>query len=721
MKRIQRKSWFICFTAGCILISLVAEEPTVARNVAPGLYAGLEENQTGLYPNTPSKDMNADMPWRVESADTDIPVIWIIKDSNQWAVDEMKYVVLYDVSDGHDPPGDWDNPFTDHVVYYHDFNDMEIDQDYWYWLSTVFENDGGFHGSQPDGTPLTPANLGYSPGDTISFTLRLYGKDGFWPFITDVKLDQDFKVHVGGDPLPVFDDWYLGDIHNHGWKTDNPYEYAEPTEGKALAAKAIGLSWVTITDHASDLTTQKWNDLGIECATYSSPDILMIRSEEAHANAGGLEVRHLVVHDIDTYLEGGWVGTYSINELLGGPEPANNLTAQDGFAFAAHPTADGFEWSYGELTDALNYPVFAGLQFHNERAAYFSSVDGSEDEDEYHPWGGDIDIDPYNHDWVLENANYNDDVIAGMQSWDELMSERMNPVRKIFIAGGSDAHGAWNYGVNLELTLSEKALSSAMGKMRMAVFCPDEFTQESVLSQIKSGHSVVTDGPMALFGVDMDADGSLAGDSDIIIGDGPMPVVENDPTARLLVKWKSTTEIGDLVCLRLFRGTGTTAQNPAVVWELFPMNYEGMDNTLLMADILPPAGETAYFRLQAYTFDPDGPVPSPGDVSNVSYDPVSQDYYYCAYTNPIWVSVLSQPTATPTPTVTETPVFTVTATPTFTNPTSIPSVTPTAGGMTTATPTTPPSIPAAQPAGLIILLCGLSVALILGYRKQIRS
>jgi len=623
----------------CLLLAgILSASPWTALAYPP---APEEEEEGSRYPNSNAKDMDGDIPWRVEDADTSIPVLWIIKDSDQALVevDEMKYVVLYDVSDGYDPPGDWDSPLSDHVVYYHDFHDMEIDQDYWYWLTTTFENDGSYHGSQPNGTSFTASNLGYSEGDTISFTLRLYGKDGIWPFYTDVWLDQDFKVHVGEASLPSVSNWYWGDLHNHGWKTDNEYEYAEPTGAKALAAAAMGLSFVTITDHASDLTTSKWNDLGNECALYSTPTFRLIRAEEMHANQGGLlNVRHMLGYELTTHVEGDEDGTYTINEILGGPQPSNNLTAQGGFSYAAHPTDDSIYWSYSEMESALNYDTFIGLEFHNERNGYYSEDDWTDDDDEYHPWGGDDSIDPYNHDWTIQENNWDDFLLQGLSDWDHLMSDRLDPVRKIFMSGGSDAHGGWNYSAYMTMALDYVSKSSAMGKVRTAVYCPGGLSDGAILTGLREGRTIVTDGPAMVFGIDVDGDGDIYGLTDAIIGDGPIVVATDDPQARFRFTWSSSAEYGDVVCLRLFQGDSTTGENPLLVWEYHPYIHSGSVNGPLVAGLMPLVGETVYFRAVAYTYDPAGPAPPPGDVSNFSYDASVNDYNYRCFTNPIWVT-----------------------------------------------------------------------------------
>jgi len=626
----------ICFIILLFVLSALSMQPALAQQT--------NEDVTVLrYPNTAAKDMDADMPWRVEDENTEIPVIWIIKDSDQFLaeVDEMKYVVLYDVSDGYIPPSNWDKPLTDHVVYYHDFNDMEISQDYWYWLTTTFEKDGSYNGSQPDGTAFTPAKLGYQKGDTISFTLRLYGKDGIWPFYTDVTLDKDMKVHVGEEKLPTVKDWYWGDVHNHGWATDNLYEYADPIIAKALAASSMGLSFVTITDHASDLSTSKWNSLGNECAQYSTSTLRLIRGEEMHANQGGLlEVRHMLGYGLTTYVEGAENGTYKIKELLGGPVPANHLTAQGAFAYASHPTDPSLGWKYSEVEEALGFAPFVGLQFFNERNGYFSETNWSDDDDEYHPWGGDESIAPHNRDFTVDNSSWDSDLNQGLLMWDNLMSDRLDPVRKIFMSGGSDAHGDWNYRVYRTTSLDITATSSAMGKARTGVYLPNGLTDQGILDCLRDGRTIISDGPAMVFGIDSDNDGDIDDETDSIIGDGPVHRFPSDPDGAFRFFWNSSAELGDVDCIRLLKGDATTGQDPVVVWEYFPHSYNGNFAGPAVSAQIPPLGETAYFRAEAYAFDPNGPVPLAGDVSNYSYNAVTNDYNYRCFTNPIWVTTV---------------------------------------------------------------------------------
>jgi len=66
-----------------------------------------------------------------------------------------------------------------------------------------------------------------------------------------------FRTLLPESNLPRVDDWYYGDNHYHSEFTDNPAEYGGPLPMTAEVAKAIGFSWVTITDHSYCLSRPK--------------------------------------------------------------------------------------------------------------------------------------------------------------------------------------------------------------------------------------------------------------------------------------------------------------------------------------------------------------------------------------------------------------------------------------------------------------------------------
>jgi len=80
--------------------------------------------------------------------------------------------------------------------------------------------------------------------------------------------------------------------------------------------------------------------------------------------------------------------------------------------------------------------------------------------------------------------------------WRRLLIQNLNPIRKIVITGGSDAHGDMNYSCSRTL-LDYECNDNAAGKVRTLVYAPGH-NGNSVLSRLKKGNSIVTDGPVIL-------------------------------------------------------------------------------------------------------------------------------------------------------------------------------------------------------------------------------
>ena len=98
------------------------------------------------------------------------------------------------------------------TLWRHDFDDETIGDDpsehnYWTCITNVTEG----HPSLPDGTPLTPANLGYGPGDVVPLVVDVYYRDDWFNYTETRHL----RVNVGHGPFPWPEDWYGGDTHYH--------------------------------------------------------------------------------------------------------------------------------------------------------------------------------------------------------------------------------------------------------------------------------------------------------------------------------------------------------------------------------------------------------------------------------------------------------------------------------------------------------------------------
>ena len=139
--------------------------------------------------------------------------------------------------------------------------------------------------------------------------------------------------------------------------------------------------------------------------------------------------------------------------------------------------------------------------------------------------------------------------------------------RRLFMAGGSDAHGDLNYRRTGYLIRNEKINDAALGKPRNLVqvgapagpllprggsLAPVAVhSQEQVSEALADGRFSITDGPALRIAVDLDHDGVID-DGEPTMGD----VVTLDPTRSLplLVEWKSTPEFGPVTRIDLYVG-----------------------------------------------------------------------------------------------------------------------------------------------------------------------
>jgi hypothetical protein len=408
-----------------------------------------------------------------------------------------------------------------------------------------------------DGDPV-----GSETGDTIVYTHPLertlteyfwYDHDILSPSLFNkqndfinihVKFDivGEFDVHnfyttyVSPYDLPHLKNWLYGDTHYHSSYSDNFMEFGAPIKSTKVAGKTIGLDWVTITDHSFDLDQNRWNDLVNDSSNYSTGDLRILQSEEISCRVpDGLyqKYNHYLAYGITGFIPGGeW------EDFTGSHYSCDELVpivnAQGGFGYPAHPTySDEFRDSW------RNYSLnFSGLEI----------------------WNG------------VENV---ENLEEALDKWKELLLNG----RKIFIEAGSDAHGDFN---------------SGFGKVRTAVFTPDK-SNKGILSALRDGHSIMTDGPIVVFDI-----------NNTIIGD--TIVVHKGNRINLKIRWNSTFEFGSVHNITLIKGV--IGDTEVIEQKIYPNSYSGTSQINLTAS------QDVYFRLMAFT-------------SNG----------HRMYTNPIWVNV----------------------------------------------------------------------------------
>jgi len=589
------------------------------------------------YVDTPNKDFNAEAPWRVETLDTPIPFSVLIKDVWKNDLKELRLIEIVTLA--------YPGPEEIEKVYSLQLDDFEIRcsrpenlmsdtegciNGNWELNIYTFRGTGD---PELEGKLITPARLGYQTGDDIYFRVLIQGEDEFW---IPSEFKKYLKVHVG-EPLPKPGaNWFYGDTHFHTEYTNDPKEYGGQLTAVRDAAKAMGLDFVTTTDHASDLVDggwqgwfdcwdlcpKSWNDLRNRISNLNDSNGLpFIQGEEITNQAvDGVEGDgiHLLVYNNSGFISGKIDienhPQYSLKSRL-------DILNPPAFAYAAHPM-DVFdaliggiaEWTDQNYQTALGAPQFIGLEIWNTRKTRKKSC--QEFPAETCPkLNLDFNINPFdeNGSWPNNVDNWDTPLVEGIEKWDGLLGVNLDPLRKVFISGGSDAHGDMNYtigGVGPLIDLND----NAMGKVRTLVYASGGKNRENILNGLRNGRSVVTDGPVAIFGMDLDQNGRLEDNgSDVIIGDHIwLPYTD---ATTFFIQWNSTDEFGDIDEIAIFRGD--THQTLELA-RRYPLN--GKEGSLTWSQNAPMVPGTYYYRVEARVKDEHG---------NIAYR---------CYTNPIWIT-----------------------------------------------------------------------------------
>ena len=361
-----------------------------------------------------------------------------------------------------------------------------------------------------------------------------------------------------------------------------------------------------------------------------------------------------------------------------------------GYFFLAHPVAaasgnglsrlgpDLVPYSEVQLTTAFRSPHFLGLQLWNEdnrlrteagsvaengdlqtcpadnnfgmRATGFPMSALQDCDGDFHDpnfefpemrarfshWGG------------KDEGNQLSSLHHGAAMWDKLLLWGMNPAktagltwlpadtpRRVFMAGGSDAHGDLNYRREGAVTGWSSTSDTAIGKPRNLMFVgaglpqPVEggttISQTQVVDGFRSGQFSVTDGPALRIAIDRtDATTTPA---------GPLPKGVSAPTGKpavvgviddgdvqmggfkqlprstlsLLVEWKSTPEFGPVTSIDIYVGAQAGTLD-GVVWAPAGHGTHGpSDASGTTGDAYPAADGRVFTRLHdGYMLDPTG-------------------------------------------------------------------------------------------------------------------
>ncbi len=290
------------------------------------------------------------------------------------------------------------------------------------------------------------------------------------------------RVNVDKEPLPGSNWFAWGDLHYHSNYTEDFVEFGAPLGMSVLAANALGLDFLSVTDHSYDLDDKegswtesdpnllRWKASQKEIDKLSNPDrCLLIPGEEVSAGNQNGENVHFLIYNHPEFIPGSGDGAeiWSKTQSEFSIPDVTKKTDDQCLRVAAHPrvTVSRMEqillnrgkWEWSDLTsDGLH-----GLQ--------------------------------------ILNGAYDEFFMQGLTYWVNLLLEGKKP----YIYAGNDAHGNFNRYHQIQIPMLTTRIKDfqVLGKCRTGVIKPENFTVDSVITQLKAGKCIITDGPAILLEV----------------------------------------------------------------------------------------------------------------------------------------------------------------------------------------------------------------------------
>ncbi len=521
-------------------------------------------------PNTFGMDLVADAPCRIEGGCAYLPVVVFIQDVAPGEI-KVSSIEFYDYPSAEE------------------FQRQKLPEDAVY---RVLDGDG--NPVEKDGRPVL---LNYDPGkdyETVNsdpwcrvVLLRKdrlpvyegdywgYKKARYLQYMVNVRYRRflnDSKQFILRTRVPDWDlprvaDWYYGDAHYHSEYTRNPYEYGGPLSMTAEAARAIGLSWVTVTDHSYCLDHSKTPEEEAQGNRWQSfqravrkindkyEEVLLVGGEEITVRRGffGLHVLSFGNPYVEDDHPMGF-GSLKMKEVLDRVLEGSSTTR--GFLYAAHPAYPGYVWEeedYRLASDPRYSAIFLGLQLFNEKILYQQTTQSTMDVDFLNPfamlgesgrksnWFKELDEGVRRH-WVHGL------LIPSLREWKE-----KGTLRKFFLLGGSDAHMDFNFAFRPHMAFLIHYLNdNAFGKVRTLAYLPKTngpvLTEESLYRAFRNGNTLATDGPLALFSLRPKNGGKTYRLGETV----PLQPGED---WELSMEWKSTPEFGPIQKINFYLGT----------------------------------------------------------------------------------------------------------------------------------------------------------------------
>ena len=331
-------------------------------------------------------------------------------------------------------------------------------------------------------------------------------------------LKKPYKTFYSKCPLPFPKNWFAGEPHYHSNHTSDQVEFGADIKSTAELAKAMGLSWLFVTDHSYDLDDSLlsytkndaelpiWKQMLQDVKDCDSSRFRIIPGEEVSiGNSNGDNV-HMLAINHDEFIDGH--GDSAERWFKNKPQHSlaeiNKLQTDENLFIAAHPiekipfmqklTLRRGNW---HLEDYKN----SGIKFLQ----------------------------------IINNADI-ENVNNSIESWKTLLLKG----QKYFLIAGNDAHG--NFNLMRQIQSPFWKLFSSKKQIFGNFFTVFKYKANEPIAGLKNGEVIVSNGPFLSF--------------QLKVGDKLFPIGSTCKTGKvtLIHESKTSSEFGEITNISIFIG-----------------------------------------------------------------------------------------------------------------------------------------------------------------------
>jgi hypothetical protein len=506
-------------------------------------------------------------------------------------------------------------------------------------------------------------------------------------FSLNLEVDQKIYLRVFryNDDVPKINGWYRGDTHYHSFFTQNQAENGLPMSGTKVAAKTVGLDWITLSDHSCDFDNygtdmlSNWQKLGDDVVALNNADsnFIFIRGVEMSIKNSGGKVIHALTYPpsedplgLKYHGDGGGDLSATNISLMG---LLDSVSHCGGFIYAAHPFAEkdglpflinGGLWNIGDTAFPANGESFPssgviGCNSLSEASDFFSLIQNEIFNESIvggQIWNlrnsistSDEPNDPYNALYSsvtpfspisisntehFMNRFYENLDVVDFFSRKAMTKKNLFPNTKkwkFFMSAGSDGHGSFNYS-NTDQTMGVygSVNDNAIGRINTVAYCPEGMGHNgaNILKAMKNGKTVLSDGPLIVMGISTDANDQ---NMEINVGEDTILTDTKIATSRLVVNVQTTPEYGSISNIFL---TGMTEDSTYYYNLPVAAGVQAFNLKQVLEDLFGQIPVNKYFLVKAtlVTFK------DYGSLSDL-YKKSSENFH--GFTNPIWIKQIS--------------------------------------------------------------------------------